>query len=286
MSVIRARLIAAAFATAVAMPIAMSAGAADDPVVATVNGDKITKSQIEAAYQRLPQQYQQVPMDQLFPALVDSVIDTKLAAADARARKLHEEADFRLQMKRIEDQLLQRVVLEKEMTRDVSDADMKARYDKMVAGLSEKEEVHARHILLKTEKDATQVIQDLDKGGDFAELAKKKSTGPSGPNGGDLGYFGKGQMVPEFETAAFAMKTGEYSKQPVKTQFGFHVIKVESRRKAEVPSMDSVADQLRSEISQERGAGYIEGLRKDAKISRFTLDGKPLTDQKTEPKNN
>jgi len=286
MSVIRARLIAAAFATAVAIPAAMPAGAADDPVVATVNGDKIMKSQIEAAYQRLPQQYQQVPMDQLFPALVDSVIDTKLAAADARARKLHEEADFRLQMKRIEDQLLQRVVLEKEMTRDVSDADMKARYDKMVAGLSEKEEVHARHILLKTEKDATQVIQDLDKGGDFAELAKKKSTGPSGPNGGDLGYFGKGQMVPEFETAAFAMKTGEYSKQPVKTQFGFHVIKVESRRKAEVPSMDSVADQLRSEISQERGAGYIEGLRKDAKISRFTLDGKPLTDQKTEPKNN
>jgi len=284
MSVIRARLIAAALATAIAMPL--SAGAADDPVVATVNGDKITKSQIEAAYQRLPQQYQQVPMDQLFPALVDSVIDTKLAAADARAKKLHEEADFRMQMKRIEDQLLQRVVLEKEMTRDVSDADMKARYDKMVAGLSDKEEVHARHILLKTEKDASEVIKELDKGGDFAELAKKKSTGPSGPNGGDLGFFGKGQMVPEFETAAFAMKTGEHSKQPVKTQFGFHVIKVESRRKVEVPTMDSVAQQLRSEISQERGADYVEGLRKNAKISRFTLDGKPLTDEKTEPKNN
>ncbi len=284
MSVIRARLIAAALATAIAMPL--SACAADDPVVATVNGDKITKSQIEAAYQRLPQQYQQVPMDQLFPALVDSVIDTKLAAADARAKKLNEEADFRMQMKRIEDQLLQRVVLEKEMTRDVSDADMKARYDKMVAGLSDKEEVHARHILLKTEKDASEVIKELDKGGDFAELAKKKSTGPSGPNGGDLGFFGKGQMVPEFETAAFAMKTGEHSKQPVKTQFGFHVIKVESRRKVEVPTMDSVAQQLRSEISQERGADYVEGLRKNAKISRFTLDGKPLTDEKTEPKNN
>jgi len=282
MSVIRARLIAAALATAIAMP----AWAADDPVVATVNGDEITKSQIEAAYQRLPKQYQQVPMDQLFPALVDSVIDTKLAAADARAKKLHEEADFRQQMKRIEDQLLQRVVLEKEMTREVSDADMKARYDKMVAGLSDKEEVHARHILLKTEKDASDVIQELEKGGDFADLAKKKSTGPSGPNGGDLGFFGKGQMVPEFETAAFAMKTGEHSKQPVKTQFGFHVIKVESRRKVEVPTMDSVAQQLRSEISQERGASYVEGLRKNAKISRFTLDGKPLTDEKTEPKNN
>ncbi len=281
MTTLRSRLIAAALVSAIAVP-AWAAG--DDPVVATVNSHKILKSHIEAAHQRLPKQYQQVPFAQIFPALVDSVIDSKLAADDARARKLHEDPDFRDQMRQIEDQLLQRTVLQKEMTRDVSAEALKERYDAMVAGLGEKEEVHARHILMKTEKEAKAVITELDKGGDFAELAKKKSTGPSGPNGGDLGYFGKGQMVPEFETAAFAMEKGSHSKAPVKTQFGFHVIKVENRRKAEAPTFASVADQLRNEISQERGTAYVENLRKKSKITRFTLDGKPLTDKKAEPK--
>ncbi|MBT6094384.1 MAG: peptidylprolyl isomerase [Rhodospirillaceae bacterium] len=281
MTSLRARLIAATFITAIALP-ALAAG--DDPVVATVNGQNILKSQIEAAHKLLPKQYQQVPFEQIFPALVDSVIDTNLAAADARARKLHEEAEFRDQMRRIEDQILQRTVLQKEMTRNITPEALKKRYDAMVAGLGEKEEVHARHILMKTEKEAKAVIADLEKGGDFAELAKKKSTGPSGPNGGDLGYFGKGQMVPEFETAAFAMEKGTYSKAPVKTQFGFHVIKVENRRKAEAPTFASVAEQLGNEISQERGAAYVENLRKKSKITRFTLDGKPLTDKKVEPK--
>lgn len=285
MTTFRARLIAAAFVTAaIALPVMPAWAADDDPVVATVNGQEILRSHIKAAHQLLPKQYQQVPFEQIFPALVDSVIDTKLAAADARARKMHEDAAFKDQMRRIEDQILQRTVLQNEMTRDVSAEALKERYDVMVAGLGEKEEVHARHILLKTEKEAKDVIADLEKGGDFAELAKTKSTGPSGPNGGDLGYFGKGQMVPEFETAAFAMEKGAHSKAPVKTQFGFHVIKVENRRKAEAPTFASVAEQLRNEISQERGTTYVENLRKKSKITRFTLDGKPLTDKTAEPK--
>jgi len=235
-----ALFVAAAVVGPFAVPTASPASAEDDPVVAVVNGQKILKSHLMEAQQLLPRQYQQVPLEQIYPALVDSIIDTKLAAADARAKKLDKDADFRARMDRIEDQLLQRIVLENEMSQAISEDALKKRYDKMVAGLSDKEEVHARHILLKTEDDAKSVIQELGKGADFAELAKKKSTGPSGPNGGDLGFFGKGQMVPAFEQAAFKLKKGEVSETPVKTQFGFHVIKVEAWRKAEVPKYDDV----------------------------------------------
>lgn len=254
-----------------------------DPVVAVVNGHKIMKSHIEEAQQLLPRQYQQVPLEQIYPALVDSLIDTHLAAADARTKKMDQDKDFRSRMSRIEEQLLQRMVLEKEMTAAISDEALKKRYDKMVTGMASNEEVHARHILLKTEDDAKAVIKELSKGADFAELAKKKSTGPSGPNGGDLGFFGKGQMVPEFEKAAFAMSKGAVSPDPVKTQFGYHVIKVEERRKAEVPKYDAVVEQLRGEISQERGSAYVEKLRSGAKVTRFALDGKPLEEPKTKP---
>ncbi len=275
-----AALLAAAALTWAAM------AAENDPVVATVNGEKIFRSHVIEAKQLLPVKYHKVPLDQMFPALVDSIIDTKLAAADARTRKLHEDGDFRARMDRIEEQLLQRIVLQQEMNREITEDALRDRYKRMVDGFESKEEVHARHILLKTEEDAKAVIVKLDKGSDFPDLAKEKSTGPSGPNGGDLGFFGRGQMVPEFEKVAFDMETGKHSWEPVKTQFGFHVIKIEARRKAEVPSFDKVADQLRGEISQERGTTYVAKLRKTAAVKRFSLDGKPLAEKKDAPKNN
>jgi peptidyl-prolyl cis-trans isomerase C len=281
MLVIRASLISTLVAATFAFSIALPAFADEhDPVVASVNDYKILKSHLLEVQQLMPQQYQSAPLDQIYPALVNIIIDTKLAAADARARKLHEEADFRARMTRVEDQLLQRVVLQMEMGRAISDDELQAQYKMMVTGLSEKEEVHARHILLKTEDEAKAVIKELDKGADFADLAKTKSTGPSGPNGGDLGFFGKGQMVPEFGKAAFEMDKGKYSSEPVKTQFGFHVIKVEAKRKAKAPEFDTVVEQLRGEISQQRGAKYVDGLREKAKVVRFTLEGEPLDDKK------
>ncbi len=281
MTALRTALAALVFALAAASGASMAAD--KDPVVAIVDGHKILKSHLIEAQQLLPRQYQAVPMEQIYPALVDSIIDTHLAAADARAKKMDKDADFRARMSRIEEQLLQRMVLEKEMTQAVSDEALKKRYEKMVAGLSGNEEVHARHILLKTEDEAKAVIKDLSGGADFAELAKKKSTGPSGPNGGDLGFFGKGQMVPEFEKAAFALSKGAVSTEPVKTQFGYHVIKLEGRRKAEVPKYDAVVEQLRGEISQERGAAYVDKLRAGAKVTRFTLEGKALEEKPTKP---
>ena len=260
--------------------------AGEDPVVAIVNGQKILRSDIKEAQQLLPRQYQSVPLEEMFPALVDSIIDTKLAAADARTQKLHEGPFFLTRINRIEEQLLQRIVLQQEMSRKIKGDVLHERYKKMVERLKRKEEIHARHILLKSEEEARTAIEELDKGADFAALAMKKSTGPSGSKGGDLGFFGKGQMVPEFEKAAFEIENGKYSLEPVKTNFGYHVIMVEGRRKAKVPNYESVVDKLRDEISQERGTSYVARLRKTAIVERFTFDGKPLANQKTVPKGN
>ena len=267
-------------ATALAVTLAMAPGgvqaANDDPVVATVNGVKIHKSMLVDAQQLLPQQYQQIPLMQIYPALVDTVIDMKLSAADARKKKLHETEHFKVLMSRIEEQMLQRTVLQAEMDKALTEEAIKKRYDAIVANSGLSAEVHARHILVKTEDEANTIIKDLQGGADFIVTAKEKSTGPSGPNGGDLGFFGKGQMVPEFEKAAFAMEKGEISNAPVKTQFGWHIIKVEDRRKSEPPTFDSIKQKLQTEISQETGSNYVAGLRKVAKIKRFDLDGKPL----------
>ena len=135
---------------------------------------------------------------------------------------------------------------------------MKARYDAEIANFPTETEVSARHILLETEEAAKEVIAELDGGADFAELAKTKSTGPSGPSGGDRGYLGKGRMVPEFEAAAFALEKGAHSAEPVKTQFGWHVIKKEDERESQPPSYDQVKDQIRQLVAQEK---YLELIK-------------------------
>lgn len=245
--------------------------AADIPVVATVNGKAITRADVENARENLPREYREIPLDKIFPMLLSTMIDSKLIATDARAKKLDKDAAFKAQVETVMDQLLERYAMRKHIEAAVTDEKLKALYDaRDAAGAVE---VHARHILLKTADDAVAVIKMLDGGADFAEVAKQKSTGPSAPQGGDLGFFGAGQMVPEFEVAAFALKDGAYSKEPVHTQFGFHVIKVEERRSATPPSFEESKDELRSEAAQKAGAEYVEALRSKAKIVRFNLDG-------------
>jgi len=261
----------------VAMASAPALGA-EDPVVATVNGDNILLSEVKGAYANLPDQYKQVPFEGIYPGLVDSLIDARLATADARSKNMSEDKEFKQQMARVERQLLQRVMLSRVIKEYVTEDAVKARYDAAAKELTGAEQVSARHILLKTEDDAKAVIAEVDKGGDFAELAKTKSTGPSAATGGDLGFFGKGQMVPAFEKVAFSMKKGEHTKTPVKSQFGWHVIKVEGRKKQDVPTFEEMAPKLRNELSQEAGIAYIGKLREGAKIARFNADGTPRKD--------
>ncbi len=252
--------------------------AQDDPVVATVNNIKIFRSDLEDARMRLPERFAEVPLEAVFGLLVNSLVDSKLVAAEARKVNLHKDEKVIKQMARIEEQVLERTFLVAYIEQRITDEALEKQYQKMVKEAAVKEEVRARHILLETEAQAMEVIKELEGGADFVELAKTRSKGPSGPGGGDLGYFGEGQMVPAFSDAAFAMKPGETTNAPVQTQFGWHVIKVEDRRTTEPPKLEEVAMQLRQAVSREIGTAYLTNLRKSATIERFNLDGTPMTD--------
>lgn len=249
-------------------------GAATDPVVATVNGAPVYKSEVVMAHALLPSQMQAIPIDALFDTLVRLVIDRKLLAAEARVQKMNDDPDVKSRMKLLEEQLLERALMTKIIEKGVTEAVLKKKYEEMVAALPKgAEEVHARHILVADEAAAKAIIAELDKGGDFAKLAAEKSTGPSGPQGGDLGYFGRDQMVKEFEEGAFALKKGEYSKAPVKSEFGWHVIKIEDRRVKQPPTFEEARGQIEEDAAREAGAAFVTELRKKATIEQFDKDG-------------
>jgi len=249
--------------------------AEDDSVVAIVNGAEILKSDVEEAHLRLPERFQGVPLEAVYNLLVNSLIDSKLIASQARKIGLHDDPVVKKQLARIEEQVLERAFLNAYIEKRITDQALRERYRAMVEKAEAKDEIRARHILLETEADARQVIAELNGGADFAELAKKRSKGPSGPGGGDLGYFSEGQMVPAFSDAAFALKAGETSADPVQTQFGWHVIQVEDRRKARPPSFEESEPDLRMALSREIGANFLADLRKSADVTHFALDGTP-----------
>ena len=204
-----------------------------DPVVAYVNGRPIKLSELEVAQQALPPQYRNVPLKSVFPALLDRIIDSKLVVAEGRKHKVGEDPAFKKRMAFVEEQVIQDFWLQREIAKKVTPEQMQQRYEERLKSMPPEEEVHARHILVATEDEAKAVIAEIKKGTPFDKLAKEKSTDKaSGADGGDLGWFKKSDMVKEFADAAFALKKGELSETPVKTQFGYHVILLEDRRKA------------------------------------------------------
>ena len=280
-SVCRAAALAVVFAVSVSSPAPAAEDKdekRDDPVVAIVDGAPIQRSDVEEARGRLPARMRQLPLQVVFELLVDSLINTKLVAGQAREQGLHEEEKIKRQMARIEDQILERAFLVRYIEKRVTEDTLQERYKKLVEETKAKEEISARQILVETEGRAREIIADLKKGEDFAELAKKRSTGPSAAAGGDLGFFSADQMVPEFAKAAFALDKGEFTETPVKTQFGWHVIKVEDRRAAQPPTVEEVSESLRADLAREIGDAYIQGLREKADVQRFNPDGSPLED--------
>lgn len=255
----------------------------EDPVVAVVDGSEIRLSEVTEAQTRLPAQYQQIPVQVVFPMLVNSLVDTRLMAGQARKIGLHREAEFKARLSGVENQLLERVLLARYIEEKLTDAKLKERYDTLIKEAEPRDEVRARHILLKTEEEAKKAIKDIKGGADFAKLATKRSTGPSATKGGDLGYFAEEQMVPAFSKAAFVLKKGAVTETPVKTQFGWHVIKVEDRRTTEPPSFESAKEEVRAAMSRELGTAYIAELRKAADIKRFDINGKPLEEKGEAP---
>jgi len=235
-------------------------------VLATVDGHVITSEDVDFARQSLGDALSQVAPEQQQAFIVNLLLESHLLADAAREEGIAETEAYKRQLAWLEVQALREAYVLSKASELVTEAEIKARYDEAKSQVAGKKEVQASHILLKTKAEAEVVIAELDKGADFAELAKTKSTGPSGPRGGDLGFFGSGRMVPAFEAAVFALDTGAYTSQPVQTQFGYHVIKKVDEREQAFPELKDVADRIRVSLQADKLQGIIKDLRAKAKV--------------------
>jgi peptidyl-prolyl cis-trans isomerase C len=246
-----------------------------DTVVAIVNGTKITRADVIASAQSLPPQYQQ-QINAIFPALIDRLVDLTLLSDEGRKQNLQDDAEVKGRVAQFTNQVIQEMVIRRHIEAMMTEDAIKARYEKFVAEQPKGTEVHALHILVKSEAEAKDVITQLAGGADFSTVAKEKSTDPSAQqNGGDLGYFAAGDMVPEFEKAAFALEKGQSSAEPVQSQFGWHVIKIVDRREKTPPTLDQARGQIEELLSSELVTAYVSSLRTSAKVEMFNPDGTP-----------
>lgn len=242
-----------------------------DPVVAKVNGMEIRESDLTMAEEDVGQnpQTQQLTGDAKRDYLVSYVADVMLVAKAAEGKKVGDQKEFKSRLAFIRNKLLMETLLQQEGKAALTDAAMKKVYDDAVKQMGAEQEVRARHILVPTEDEAKAVLAEIKKGADFAELAKQKSKDPgAAAEGGDLGYFGKEQMVPEFAETAFKMDKGQMS-DPVKTQFGWHIIKVEDKRTKPVPEFTQVKEQVETYVVRKAQADYIHKLQEGAEIERL-----------------
>lgn len=248
-----------------------------DPVVAEVNGQAIHRSTLMETYQN--SQFRQVPLEMVYDQVLDFVITGQILQGEAKKAGLEKDPKVIEAVKAAQNRIVQQAYLAKRIDEAVSGAAVKKRYDELVKASANREEVKASHILVESEDKAKEIIARLEKGEDFDKLARSESIDPSAKeNGGDLGYFSEGEMVPEFSEAAFALKAGEMTKTPIKTQFGYHIIKLVDRRKAEPPSFADSEAAIKVELSQQVVQDVVEGLRAKATVKRFDIDGKPLKD--------
>jgi len=243
-----------------------------DTVVARVNGEEITLGHMILARATLPQQYQQLPPDVLYTAILDQLVQ------QTALKQAQEKTDppvphhVELSLENEKRQLLAAEEIERILTNAATDEAIRAEYDQLYADGYGGDEFSAAHILVETEDEAKAVKAEVDRGADFAEVAKTKSTGPSGPNGGDLGWFSAGDMVPAFEAAVMEMEPGQVS-DPVQTQFGWHIIKLNEKRKAAAPSFDEAREQIAQDLRRKAIEQRVEELTAAATVERPEVDG-------------
>lgn len=253
---------------AVAGLLTVHAGAQTDPVVAKVNGVEIKESDLKAAEEDIGAQLPPMAPEARKEYLTTYVTDMILVSKAAEAKKLGDTPDFKKKMELARTKLLMEALLQNEAKAAVTDEAMKKVYAEATKDMGNEQEVSARHILVESEDEAKAIAADLKKGGDFAAIAKEKSKDPgSKDQGGDLGFFSKDQMVPEFAEAAFKLDKGQVS-DPVKSQFGWHVIRVDDKRTKQPPSFDQVKDQVESFVQRKAQADLIQKLRAEAKIEK------------------
>jgi peptidyl-prolyl cis-trans isomerase C len=265
----------AAATTAVPPPGASSGGT----IVATVNGDPIRMADVAAAAQQIPQQMQgQIPPEKLFPLLIDQLVNGRAVQIQARKQGLDKDPAIAHQMQSAADQVLQSAALQRAVFPQVTEDAIKAQYDKQYAGKPGETEVHARHILVDSEAKAKDIIKQLDAGAKFEDLSKKfgDPKDPSSQQGGDLGFFKKGDMLPEFSNVAFTLKPNEYTKTPVHTRYGWHVIQVLETKVSQPPTYDQVHDEIKQTLLRADAKAFVQQARAQVKVQLFNANGTPV----------
>jgi len=269
----RTRLAGVCFAALVALPAAQVARAADDgdgdakknPVVATVDGEEIRFQEVMKATERLPKRYQN-RISQLFPQLLDRLVDMRVVSAKAKAEGYMDNPEVQERLQRTRRQILSDVYLKQKAQDSVTEEQLRAEYEEYKKNNEPESQIKARHILVDSEELANELIGKLDEGADFVQLAKDESTGPSASKGGDLGFFGKGDMVEAFSNAAFDLDVGEYTQSPVKTQYGWHIIKVVEERTKEPRSFEDMKKELKKKVRSSVVQETIKQIREASNV--------------------
>ncbi|HEX2580778.1 MAG TPA: peptidylprolyl isomerase [Dongiaceae bacterium] len=260
-------------------PAAAPQAAAPAPttVVARVNGEAITYQDVVDQVRALPPQYQQ-QASALYVPIVNRLVDFKLLNNRIKGEKLEDDPEYQKRLAQSKAEIAREVFLRRYVAAKVTEEMVKTTYDNLVKSTPPEPEIRVSHILFADEKSARDAIAQLKKGGDFAKMAEAKSTDKgTASRGGDLGYIVKSTTVKEFSDAAFALKVGEISAKPVKTQFGWHIIKVTDKRDRTVPPYAQLKNQLRQKVEEQEAENLVEDLKKTAKIEIFNLDGTPVS---------
>jgi peptidyl-prolyl cis-trans isomerase C len=249
-----------------------------DPVVARVNGEALHRSDVIIAYQALsPETRQNFTLAQAYPQVIDQLVSMIVISQAARKARVDADPVVKRRLTLADDQILQDAFFNSILQKEISKDKIQAAYDQYVKDAPNREDINARHILLSSEADANDVIAQLKKGADFATLAKQKTIDPAGKtSGGDLGWFGPGDLDPVFTAAAFKLKKGEYTQTPVHTQFGWHVIMVVDRRPLKVQPYEQMAPRLAQQMAQGIIGARVKDLDSQAKVEIFALDGSKL----------
>ncbi|MFT3732516.1 MAG: peptidylprolyl isomerase [Hyphomicrobium sp.] len=260
-----------------ALPLAASA---EDKVIATIDGKPITEGDLAVAESEIGSDMGTMPGPQKRVSLLEFLIDNQLFAEAAESEKLDQGADFQTRLAYLKRRALRELYFDKVIKSSVTEDEARKIYDEQVKLLKPEEEVSARHILVDTEEQAKALKEKIDKGADFAQLAKENSKDPgSKDDGGNLGYFGHGQMVPQFEDVVFKLQKGQVS-DPVKTQFGWHLVKLEDRRTKQPPAFDVVKDRIMQSLLLRKAQQTAVALRAKSKIEIVDPDIKKAADER------
>ncbi len=246
-------------------------------IAAVVNGEQITVAEIQEAYEQNPQIKTQVSFEDFYNHAIDVMVNSKLALQEATKANIQATPEYQKQLAELKDEVARQVYLEQKVNEKVTDADIQKVYDDYIAKFVGENEVKAKHILVDSEDLAKEIISKLDNGEKFEDLARQYSKDQP-----DLGYFTANAMVPEFSEAAFKMHKGTYSKEPVKTEFGYHIILIEDVRTTEPLPLENLKDQIKASLGQQAVAQIIKEMNDNAQITKYDLNGKKMENKEEE----